>query len=422
MESGPPICDFDAYKPITMSVIGSYDVGDLNLSAIFMLLPVTDRVLGPNASLQKKQGKICFPPEFNRPGEILSMRFKGQVRGIIRSENPTSFPHSIIIDIGTSDRIISMKLSRSLKLNGPRSMEIAREAAQAILNHIKETQKELDLIAEHRDVAIEVRNRLCICASTNVLLDEESLDEVGKRIAQIFKRQIRGYPLDKIGPFLDVIISFNQKLYTGTLQLGRLESEMVNIQYHLGLGINKMAFWSAINQKPFIANYNTVKPAAPVNVFYQYTKYDMSGEPVEAKHSIRVNQSGHVRHSGPNLEAMKPVYYAFIQRVLQHWSTIQAVENKKQKIKITATPRVYSVNEWRDLLRREEELRRKILAGEVTIATGEPSPPREEPIIRLGMIEDAIMNNGVISGPIVQANHQEDVPVISFNYSSLVQM
>src|SRR5665648_400852 len=96
MSFGPPVFDFDRLKPVTMTVIVSYDVQELNLPALFMFLPVTDQVLPPHLSVQKKQGKIRLPPELNRPGEILSMRYNKQVRGIIRSENAKSFPHLII--------------------------------------------------------------------------------------------------------------------------------------------------------------------------------------------------------------------------------------------------------------------------------------------------------------------------------------
>lgn len=420
---GPPIHDFDTYKPVTMSVIGSYNVMELNLHAIFIFLPVTDRVLNSHYKLQKKQGKICFPPEFNRPGEILSMRFENQVRGIIRSEETKSFPHSIIIDIGTSDRIISMKLSRSLKLNGPRSMAIAIEAVTYVLNYIRQAQSNLEFIREHRDIAIAMKDRLLHYVRTGEKINEAEIHEHGMKILNFYQQQIRSYPYEAIEPFLNFVIDFNRNLYTGTLAIEKLESEMVNIQYNLGFKINKVPFYEVMNRPPFIANYNTVKPAAPVNVFYQYIKYDLAGNPTQAKHSIRVNRSGHIRHSGPNLEAMKPVYNAFMQRVLQNWQSIASIEDTKQKLKITQPPRAYSINEWRSFIHRESELREKILLGSVPIATGEEIQiQQQEPVVRYQKVEQPFIQNNIIAGNVAPANQEEEIPVINFDYHPLVSI
>src|SRR5437870_5834649 len=94
---GPPVFNFAMMKPVTMTVIASYDVGELNLAGLFAFLPVTDQCLPAHLNFKKKQGKIRLPPELNRPGEILSMRYNKQVRGIVRSETAKSFSHSIII-------------------------------------------------------------------------------------------------------------------------------------------------------------------------------------------------------------------------------------------------------------------------------------------------------------------------------------
>ena len=422
-DQGPPIYEFSSYKPITMSVIGSYDVGELNLPAIFLFLPVTDQILSRQMPLQKKQGKICFSPELNRPGEILSMRYDKQVRGIIRSDEPKSFPHSIIIDIGTSDRIISMKLSRSLKLNGPRSMEVATEAVNAVFTHIKNTQADLEFIRTHSERAYQLKEELVSCYKAGFLFDESETNKTDNRIVKIFKQQIRGYPVDRIEGFLDFMLSFNRNLYTGTLQLTKLESEMVNIQFNLGFAINKVAFYGCMNEEPFTANYNTVKPAAPVNVNYKYTKYDLTGQAIEAKHSIRVNRSGHVRHSGPNLAAMEPVYYGFIKRVLENISKIQSVESGKLKLKLIPSTKSYSVNEWLEVIRKQEDLREKILTGVFPIAMGEQLTVKvQEPIIKAADIQHAILNDGVISSNLGSQVEEPAIPTITFNYSPVVQI
>ena len=90
--SGPVVLDFDVLEPVTMTIIASLGLSDINLAAIFNLLPVTNLVLPVGMHFQRKQGKIRIPPELNRPGEIMSMRWSGNVRGIVRSEKARSFP------------------------------------------------------------------------------------------------------------------------------------------------------------------------------------------------------------------------------------------------------------------------------------------------------------------------------------------
>jgi hypothetical protein len=121
-----PLCRFEDLNPVLMTIIIEYDITTINLPAIFVFLPVTKSSIN-NQYLSKKQGKIHLPDYLNQPGEIISMRYANNVRGIVRSKSPTSFPHSIILDIGTRDRITSVELSKTIELRGLRSFETAHE-------------------------------------------------------------------------------------------------------------------------------------------------------------------------------------------------------------------------------------------------------------------------------------------------------
>src|SRR3990170_3961890 len=143
--SGPVVLDFDVLEPVTMTIIASLGLSDINLAAIFNLLPVTNLVLPVGMHFQRKQGKIRIPPELNRPGEIMSMRWSGNVRWIVRSEKARSFPHSIIIDVGTTNQIVSLKLSRSIKFTTKR-VSYAKEAYQIITDLLRRCQEDLNLI------------------------------------------------------------------------------------------------------------------------------------------------------------------------------------------------------------------------------------------------------------------------------------
>ena len=405
-EYEPPVRDFDSFTPITMSIIGSYNVETINLRAVFIFLPVTSRTIGDGFKIQKKQGKICLPPELNTPGEILSMRFEKQVRGIVRSEESKGFPHSIIIDIGTSDRIVSVKLSKSLKLTGPRSMEIGREAVQSILDKIIVAQDNLNYIRENIELAWRTRE---------AIISGSSYED--ERMYRIMKEAGKDYPQETVGDFLEFMIRFDKNLYTGTLEIEQLESEMVNIQYNLGFSVNRVALSKIFSVHPFISNYNTVKQATPVNVCYQYTKCDLKGKKSIAQHTIRVTKNGHVRHSGPNLEAMRPVYYAFMQRVLLNWREMKSFETDKQKIKLTVPCREYTVGEWREFIQKEKNLRQRIIDGEVPIAQGE--------VFDIELVDKnnkALRDRYVYVEPemIFGETEEEQVPLMKFNYSPLM--
>lgn len=425
---GPPVYDFSQLFPCTMTVIASYDVDELNLAGLFTFLPVTSRSLPPHSNPQKKQGKIRLPPELNHPGEILSMRYNKQVRGIVRSENTKSFSHCIIIDVGTSQRIISVKLSRTLELTGPTSFEIAREAATTVLGYVKRCQENLDFIRSHRESAIQIKHKF-LHAISGGEVDVNKNDETENKIWEIYREQTKGYAIDKVNDFLDFILNFNRNLYTGTLEINEMESEMVNILYNLGFSINQVAFARIMNNSPFECKFTNAKSASAVNVFYHYVKTDRTTrQPKPAKHTIRVNKSGHVRHSGPNLEAMKPVYYAFIQRVLQSHNEIQSIENGKQQLRLAGISKSISIKEWKEILNREEELRRKILESNVPIATGEKQQKHCQPNFKLEIVEEPtvtleVMQAGLSSARLLLNPYNQaetELPSLMFDYTPLL--
>lgn len=410
----PPIYDFDRIKPVTMTVIALYDVEELNLAAIFAFLPVTTQNLSAQLNIQKKQGKIRLPAELNQPGEILSMRYDNQVRGIMRSEKAKSFSHSIIIDIGTSDRIISVKLSRKLEFTGPTSIAIAREAADSILGKIKQCQDDLQFLQTHQEYCMMLKEKFINAEATPE-------DEIGQRIWNIFTEKTYGYTHEHLDDFLTFMINFNLNLYTGSLKLDKFECEMANIQFNLGYPINQLAFVKVMNESPFRCTFNNYKTASSVAVYYDYTKYDRNtGQAKHAKHTISVNRSGHVRHSGPNLESMKAVYYAFMQRVIQCFDQIRSVENKKKQLRVDGPCKVLSIEEWRDFIRQEEQLRQKVIASEVPIATGEPVVSASPPESPTANMQAEIDNNVIVIGnyePI--ADETKTMETFSFDYAPL---
>jgi len=420
---GPPIFNFKRLKPVTMTIIASLDIGELNLPAIFLFLPVTDQILPSNLNFQRKQGKIRLPDGLNIPGEILSMRYDGEVRGIVRSDKAYSFSHSIIIDIGTSERIVSVKLSRTIEITGATSYKIANEAASAVLKHVKRCQDNLRYICNHKNIARKVKQKFIEnYEQSNIEFDNEK----EQKIYSIFKETTRGYAKETLDNFLDFIIDFNRNLYTGSLQLGKLCCEMANILFNLGYPINQLAFANIMNSPPFKCCYNNIKNSSAVNVYYYYTKYDRNtGNPKESKHTIRVNKSGHVRHSGPGLESMEKVYYAFMKRVLENCDRVESAERDKQQIRICGPSKCFSEKEYYDILENKRKLRLQLLAGEIPIANGEDyidTSITEESVIEI--FPEASLQNISKQVTKVTTNIPDrviEMPLLEFDYKPLSQ-
>lgn len=377
----PPVAKFGDLKPVTMTIIASLNVSEFNLAAIFALLPVTKQSLPEGIHLQRKQGKIKLPPELNKPGEIISMRWDNHVRGIVRSEVVKSFPHSIILDIGTSKQIISMKLSKTIELTGPRSAELAQEASESIICLVRQCQDDLNLVRKYPELSTLIQEKYldsdndeCDVNFVEELLSLSQYESVDPddihRIWSFYKRT-SGETIHQKNSFFKFLNNFSGNLFTGELRLGKFEYEMVNLHFHLGYTINQARLTEVMNEYPFVAIFNTLKGSLPVKVYYYYTKKERStGNSVKAKHTIQINKSGHVRHSGPNLEAMKPVYYAFIKRTLLNRDKIRSTEHSTHKIK-TGNQVIFSPGEWKAKLDSEQKLISRIINNEIAIATGE---------------------------------------------------
>lgn len=142
------IVDFDSLKVTTMTVIVEL-IGDAEIEYIFPLLNFT-RLDLPKKTRQTKKFKIPF---CDIPGAILSARYKDITRGIVKSKSNKYFRNSITIDLCTSRKHVSIKLSRNIiHMCGPDSRELVVESAEHILKHIKSIQSDLDYIKENREI------------------------------------------------------------------------------------------------------------------------------------------------------------------------------------------------------------------------------------------------------------------------------
>src|SRR5205823_11827816 len=93
--------------------------------------------------------KIPWPGS-EHAGKIFSTKFGNVTRGLIKCNKPKSFRNSIGIDICTTEKNISAKLSKNkIHMCGPTSEKLALETAQHIINHLLRIQEELDYVNTH---------------------------------------------------------------------------------------------------------------------------------------------------------------------------------------------------------------------------------------------------------------------------------
>lgn len=362
-----PVQSFEDLKVVTMTIVTTLNVEMMNLSAIFALLPVTKRSFAKDQRLQRKQGKVKFTPDMNTPGEILSMRHDGHVRGIIRSENPRFFPHTIILDMGAPQRIISVKLSKSIELTGPTSFEIAKITTDYLMDHIRTAQKRLELIQQNSKEALETAVAIWNSVSQltpEIVFDADAYDITNaSEVKNTILTLAHGYPIGQLHGFLSFLVTLATPLFIGPLVCENYESQMINVCYELGFNVNRVRMNDIMDSTPFTATYNNASSTREVVVLFSYTKVDRSsGKPKVAKQTIRIKPSGYVTHSGPNFESIRHVYYLFMKRVLLNIDTIQSsIQNEVRKIKINRNTRELSMNDYLSIIEKENQLKDDII-------------------------------------------------------------
>lgn len=140
------IVSFENIKITTMTVVVDI-VGSANIEAAFPLLPIS-RINLPNTLITTKKFKIPWPGA-EHAGKIFAAKFSGVTRGLVKSKTK-SFRNAVVIDICTTEKNISAKLSKNkFQICGPTSERLAIETAQHIINHLINIQEELDYINQH---------------------------------------------------------------------------------------------------------------------------------------------------------------------------------------------------------------------------------------------------------------------------------
>ena len=118
---------------------------------------------------------------------------------------------------------------------------------------------------------------------------------------------------------------------------------MINIPFELGFTINQNNFAKIMNEYPFQCNYNNARNNSTLLINYFYKKQNRKGVIESGKHTFKVNKSGYIMYSGPNLRDMEILYYAFFKRILLNIDSIKSTENYYRKIKTSGKSKIYTL-------------------------------------------------------------------------------
>jgi hypothetical protein len=318
---------FESHPVTTMTLVIPL-IGTVNLDAAFGLLPIT-RLSLPQPKRQPQKYKI---PHCGNPGDIFSLRYKGYVRGIIRSHSSKPFKNSITIDIATEKKNVSIKLSSTkIQMCGASSVEQGTEGANHIIRSLLAIQDELDYIQANHPRALstlEWLKRETQGPSVERADEDHKSDHqirpvnpsecppsVDRRIVTFLLRQQPDfiYHSDFCSE-LDWILTLRH-VTSRPLAIQQVCKAMVNYNYDLGFHIDRYQLLTRIDSlNGFYARYeNVVEHNVTIELPYDVPPNHraMRRKNKHPCHTFLVYMSGLVTQSGPGEELMREAYYRF---------------------------------------------------------------------------------------------------------------
>lgn len=335
------IVPYEDLAVTTMTLVMSLS-NSVNTEAAFHLLPIT-RI----AIQQTRRSSKCKLPHCKIPGSMLSMRYRGNVRGVIKSKS-SPFKNAVTIDISTVRKNISLKLSSfSIQMCGASSREDGIEAANHVLSHLQRIQYIANMMQDDtigtREAIEWVKNITRGDTIDKPHWEETVYDNVTLRVY----RPIKEFSI--INPVVDVPDNMNKEIAVfllslcddfiyhsdmclkldfvpnihtiidEPLELSNVDEAMVNYNYPLGFEIDRVLLDYFIDgQNGFISRYNN---ALATSVTIELPYEPRAGTSIKRRknkiphHTWLVYKSGSVTQSGPGGVIMRNAYYLFMNTI-----------------------------------------------------------------------------------------------------------
>lgn len=360
MNFGIPVVPFHVLRATTMTIVVPLRTENLNIRAIFVMLPIIDTHLDASC-IKCKQGKIIYPKELNIPGEIIYARCGEDSKGLVEPEGK-AFPISITLVIGTSVKPMALKMSETIELTGAPSMEAAKEAVGYLIRKIHLLQQYCDYIRDRKDELFTlIENWETFHPRLTSKGPFHSKMEV--IVHELTKQYNRHHDSLRIKyEFLSkFLIHFDCYLYRNELEVIKFDSEMINVPFDLGFTVNQREMANLMQQKPFVCYYNNVRENSCLFVQKYDLKKNRRDEDKWSRLVFKINRSGYVMYSGPNLHKMEQYYYLFFRMILTSNLNLQSNEIYERKVKIIDTPSLIPVDLFKKYIAHEETFKKKII-------------------------------------------------------------
>jgi len=324
-------------RPITTMVVVCQLSPNILIPEAFTMLPVTQVEMPDN-----KCNKTLQLPHLTK-GSILSMRFDKEVRGIIlKPDQVSNFRNSITIDMSITDKNVNFRLSKNtIHMCGVKSFEQINETVDLLFAHFESIQQELKYLQDNPEQVVNCMKyiRLNICRKDGHLSIDDPKADYDIRIFRFLCRNIKDHNLVKNFLFeLDWIIT-RPHIYTGSLTLQKIQTSMINKNYHIGFEIRRRILSEHIDRiDNFYHEYdNSINHSVKIMLPFEI---DQMSDTIRRKkkkndiphHTFIVYQSGCVTQSGPSLELMEDAYYKFFKAINQLRPLIERKSSTRSEI------------------------------------------------------------------------------------------
>ncbi len=165
---------FETQKPSTMTLVITFDK-QINKDALFHTLPIT---YNPNFRLKRKA--LLYP---ETAGLILNCRYMNMQRGPCYKG---SFKNSVICDVSTSFKNISVKISNnSFQMCGASSSKDAEEAANIVVDHIHDIIRMQIRMIKKQEETLQILEWLKkVCKGNEKII-------TGKNLVKVIRNRIK---------------------------------------------------------------------------------------------------------------------------------------------------------------------------------------------------------------------------------------
>lgn len=340
---GPVIYDYIEGYPkyedipmMTMTAVGFFENSISDISKLFYLLPIT-RINLPKRNRPVKKINLPYPGTSNL---IMTCCLGAKKRGIVRSITKDGWPHSIMIDISTSEKNVNCKISRTnVHMTGCKSVAMAEETTRLIIDHINDINSYLFYMNTLRDEEPDklkniINDILTQCKGEykvkngkgwwkfDILKLRSPVDE---SIEEKCTRRLCYYALTDIRRFRDAKAKLRwlrtvEPFAEEPIRFSHIDVSMAKRRIELGFSIDLQELsdlFKKIDNEFFIDYWSDVRSYAKIEIPCKFQKKNKKKKNEIHKHTFNIERTGRITMSTSVLDEMRETYYRFVYVVDQ---------------------------------------------------------------------------------------------------------